>query len=67
MHQQRHDPEGETARQSDQAEAVRIVGENEADKGQQREGARQHDLVDRAEGAAVLGRHQFGGDRERRR
>ena len=31
MHQQRHDTERETARQRDQAEAVRIVCENEAD------------------------------------
>ena len=67
VHQQRHDTEREAARQRYQAEALRIAGENEADKGQQRESARQHDLVYRAVGAAVLGRHQFGGDRERRR
>src|SRR6516225_1249339 len=67
VHQQRHDTEREAARQRYQAEAFRITGENKADKRQQRKSARQHDFVNRAEGTAVLGRHQFGGDRKRRR
>jgi AcrB/AcrD/AcrF family len=67
MHQQRHDPKRETARQRDQAEAIRVAGQNKAHKGKNRECASQHDLVDCAVGAAVLCRHQFGCDREWRR
>jgi hypothetical protein len=57
----------ETARQRDQAEAIRVAGQNKAHKGKDGECASQHDLIDRAVGAAVLCRHQFGRDREWRR
>ena len=66
MHHDRHDEQGEPAGQRDQPEAVRVAGQHGADERQEREGARQADLVDRAVGAPVLRRHQFGGDRERR-
>ena len=67
IHQHRHDEECEAARQRDQPEAVRVAGQQVADERQERERARQHDLVDRAIGAPMLRRHQLGGDRERRR
>ncbi len=65
--QQRCDEQRDAARQPDQTKAVRVIGEQEADERQQGEGAGEHDLVDRGVGAAVLRRHQLGGDGERRR
>src|SRR5579875_1403906 len=61
----RRNNQREPAGQCDQPKAVRIAGEEKADEWQQGEGARQHDLVNGAVGTAMLGRHQFGGDRER--
>ena len=65
--QHRHDKQGQPAGQRNQPEAMRVAREKEADERQQGEGARQHDFINRAIGAAMLRRHQLGRDRERRR
>jgi len=44
-----------------------MIGEHEGDKRQQGERGRQHYLVDRPVCPPMLGRHQLGGDRKRRR
>ena len=63
----RHDQHRKPARQGQEPERIGIAGEQAADERQDGERGGQRHLVDGAVGAAVLRRHQFGGDREHRR
>ena len=65
--QHRGDEQGDPARQSDQLKASWVIGQDEADEGQQRKCHGEHGFVNRGIGAPMLRRHQLGGDRKRRR
>ena len=65
--QHRHDGNCQPARQCQKPKGIRIAGEQEGDERHHGEGDRQRHLIDCAVSAPVLRRHQFGGDRERRR
>ena len=60
-------PSANPARKRDQPEAVRVAGQQESNERQQREGAGQHDFIDRTVCPPVVRRHQFRRDGERRR
>ena len=65
--QHRHDGDRQPARQCQKAKGVFVAGEQTADERHHGERGGQRHLIDRAIGAPVLRRHQFGGDRERGR
>ena len=67
INQHRHDGYHQPARQRQKAKGVRAAGKQEGYKRHQSKGGGQRHFIDRAIGAPVLRRHQFGGDRERRR
>ena len=65
--QHRYDGHRQPARECQESKGIRVVGEQIGDKRNQGEGAGQRHLIDGAVGAPMLRRHQFGGDRKRRR